>query len=284
MGTNDRRTRTGSTAGTAFAAGAALTAATAHAAPSFMKKTGETKVVTVLGTTEHLNGIHCELALRNIFEAQRDWRIIAVRSAAAFTPSLIGDADLLIIDRDSSPDTLDMSAGDAMVSDGVTAGRDFWTDGATRAIIDNVRDRGMGLIALGGTAGCEQFDMLDFLDIAPVRAHALEPVWYTRFNGDHEITRGTGRFAVMLDGQPLVIIKSHGTATLFESTAVHEKRQGVSGWALDRGNGRIAGLLPGRTIHALRTPEYRAIIWRAAHWAMKRDIPPFPGAVNRYYP
>ena len=78
--------------------------------------------------------------------------------------------------------------------------------------------------------------------------------------------QGIGKFMIANDEQLAVIIKSQSTATLFETTAIHEKRQVISGWALDRGNGRIAGLLPGHTVDTYQEPEYRNIIWRAAHW------------------
>ncbi len=95
--------------------------------------------------------------------------------------------------------------------------------------------------------------------------------------------QGIGKFMIANDEQFAVIIKSKSTATLFETTAIHEKRQVISGWALESNMGRIVGLLPGHTMDAYQAPEYRNIIWRAAHWAMGRDIPRYPNAKNRYY-
>jgi len=113
--------------------------------------------------------------------------------------------------------------------------------------------------------------------------HEFEPLWIRRLNQNHPITKGIGKFLIAHDEQYAVLIKSESTATLFETTAIHEKRQAISGWALESGNGRIVGLLPGSTIHAYLAPEYRNIIWRAAHWAMKRDIQPYPNAKNTLY-
>lgn len=243
----------------------------------------KTKVVALFGTTERYNGIVHEINIRRMFAPHTDWRMVFVRAAGLFTPELIADADLLILGRDAGPDPLDPQAADSGVSDVLTPGAQFWTDKNIAAIIDNVEKRGMGLLAMQNTILCADHRMLSFLDVAAVEPHNLEPVWYTRINHDHPIMEGIGKFSVLVDEQPLAIILSHETATLFESTAVHEKRQGVSGWALDRGRGRIVGLLPGATRHAYMAPEFRTILWRAAHWAMRRDIPPYPEAENRYY-
>lgn len=269
-------------AGIAVAGGALATSSVSEAAVR-PKTAGETKIVALFGTTGRSNGTAHELALRGMFESKKDWRLVFVRSDRLFTPDLIRDADLFIVGRDASPDPIDLFAKDAGIADSVTPGAPFWTDANVRAIIDNVENRGMGLMAMQGTVLCGHHGFMTFLDVAGIEPHEIEPMWYTRFNTTHPIMSGVGKFSVLHDEQPLVIVKSPGTATLFESTAVHEKRQGVSGWALERGKGRIAGLLPGSTTHAYRTPEYRTIIWRAAHWAMKHDIPPCPGGGNRYY-
>ena len=105
----------------------------------------------------------------------------------------------------------------------------------------------------------------------------MQPLWVRDLNGEHPVTRGIGNFLIPIDEQFAVVVKSHSTTTLFETTAMHDKRQAVGGWCLERGAGRIVGMLPGHDKAAYRVPQYRDILWRAAHWAMKRDIPPFPG-------
>jgi hypothetical protein len=270
------------TAGLA-AAGAAI--ASTHKANATVKPKSarEIKIVALFGTTERSNGISHELHIRGIFESKKDWRLVFIRANRLFTPDLIRDADLFIVGRDAGPDPVDLFANGAGVVDKIIPGSSFWTDSNVDAVMDNVQNRGMGLIAMQGTVLCGHQKFMTFLDVAGIEPHAIEPMWYTRFDKSHPIIKGVGKFSVLHDEQPLVIIKSASTATLFESTAVHEKRQGVSGWALERGKGRIAGLLPGSTTHAYKVPEYRTIIWRAAHWAMKRDIPICPGEMNRYY-
>ncbi len=247
------------------------------------KAPGETKIVALFGMTERCNGIGHEIRIRGIFETKRNWRFQFVRAGKLFASDLIRDADLFIVCSDNDPDPIDLFTENGGVSDAITPGGALWTEANVQAIMDNVQNRGMGLIVMHGAVQCEHHRFLDFVDVAGIGPHKPEPIWYTRINKTHPITRGIGKFSVLNDEQPLVIIKSGSTATLFESTAVHEKRQGVSGWALDRDKGRIVGLLPGGTLHAYDAPEYRNIVWRAVHWAMRRDIPDYPEAKNRYY-
>ena len=247
------------------------------------KAPGETKVVTIFGSNDSHNGIGYEINVRKIFESKKDWRLICVRANKLFTPELISDANLLITCQMKGADPIDFFSGDGGLADKMVAGAPLWTDTNVKAIIDNVRNRGMGLIALHNTilAGNRQF--MDFLDVREIIHNELEPLWVTRINKNHPIMQGIGKFMIANDEQFAVIIKSKSTATLFETTAIHEKRQVISGWALESGKGRIVGLLPGHTMDAYQEPEYQNIIWRAAHWAMKRTIESYPNAKNRYY-
>ena len=244
---------------------------------------GETKVVTIFGTDDSHNGIGYEIHIRKIFESKKDWRLISVRANRLFTPELISDADLLITCQMKGNDPIDYFTADGGVADTIVKGAPLWTDVNVKAIIDNVRNRGMGFIALHNTILAGNRLFMDFLDVREIMHNELEPLWITRINKSHPIMNGVGKFLIDNDEQFAVIIKSKSTATLFETTAIHEKRQVISGWALDSGKGRIVGLLPGHTIDAYQAPEYQNIIWRSAHWAMKRDIPQYPNAKNRYY-
>jgi type 1 glutamine amidotransferase len=261
---------------------AAVTTSETNAATK-PKAHGKIKVVAVFGTTDWNNGLGHEICIRKIFESKKDWQLICVRANKFFTPQLISDADLLITCRAGGADPIDLFRKDGGIADTLVQGSSLWTDTNVRAIIENVRDRGMGLLALHNSVASDNKQFLDFLDVAVVTPHEIEPLWATRINKEHPITQGIGKFLISNDEQYLVIIKSPSTATLFETTAIHEKRQGVSGWALESGKGRIVGLLPGSTVHAYQSPEYQNIVWRSAHWAMKRDIQPYPNAKNTYY-
>lgn len=245
------------------------------------KKTGETKIVIVSDWNERHNGVAFELAISGIFKTKSDWRIVAVRDAGAFSPALLADADLLIANRGADADLFALTGG-GIVEIPVMGSR-FWTDEAIRSVIANIRDRGMGFIAFHATADCGSKDILRLLDIEPVMAGEPQPVWVRNLNRGHPVTRGIGKFHIRLDEQTAAIVRSPETVILFETTGIHNKRESVGGWCHAEGKGRVVGLLPGHAAEAYETPEFRAIIWNAAHWAMKRDFPPYPEARNTLY-
>ncbi len=241
------------------------------------------KIVAVFNAADENSGISRELAVRGVFKTARDISITFVRANRFFEPGLLKDADLLMISRGPGKDEVDLFSSGAGVTQELYTGAELWTDSNVRAIMDAVEKRGMGLLVLNEAIACGKRDFTDFLDIEPLEANALEPLWGTHINTDHPITQGVGKFMIDLDKQYAAVIKSSETVSLFETTAIHEKRQTVSGWALERGKGRVVGLLPGATAHAYHAPEYANIFWRAAHWAMKMSIPAYPDAENRYY-
>ena len=247
------------------------------------KAPNETKVVAIFGTNTSHSGVGQEIYVRKLFESKKDWRLIFVRANKLFTPELISDADLLIVSQMWGNDPIDYFAEGSGVSDSVVEGTSLYTDGNVNAIIDNVRNRGMGLIALHNTIMAHNRQFVDFLDVKEIMHNEIEPLWITRINKTHPIMQGVGKFMIANDEQFAVIIKSKTTSTLFETTAIHEKRQAIGGWALDTGKGRIVGLLPGHTMDAYKAPEYMNILWRSAHWAMRRDIQQYPDGKNRYY-
>jgi len=163
------------------------------------KAPGETKIVALFGTTDWNNGIGHEIHVRGIFEAKKDWRLIFVRANRFFTPELIGDADLLIVSRDGSPDPIDLFTPDAGAADTITGGAALWTDANVRAVIDNVRDRGMGLLALHNTICAGNRRFTDFLDVQGITKHGFEPLWVRRLNREHPVTQGTGKFLISRD-------------------------------------------------------------------------------------
>ena len=272
-----RRTLLAGTA--ALAATVGTSAAQAAEAPkprtaAQSKTSNGLRVVAFMGGDIFHNAIPMEVKFREIFSTKNDWRITFARSAKQLTPALIGTADILVISRGGGPDPIAWST--VGVADSVTEGGTVWTEENVRAILRGVRERGMGFLALHDTIACGNREMEEFLDIVPVSANEMQPLWVRDADKEHPVTRGIGRFLISLDEQFGVVIKSAETVTLFETTAVHDKRHAIGGWCLERGKGRVVGLLPGHGIWAWRTPEYREILWRSVHWALRKDIPPFP--------
>ncbi len=257
----------------ALAGATALTSTEATAA-ELQKQPGEIKIVAVIGHDVWHNGVAAEVGIRRVFASKKDWRIIAVRSSSAFTADLIADADLLITSKASVPDHIELGSG--LIAESAEPGGLFWNNENINAIIDNVRNRGMGLIPLHCSAWARSRKMFDFLGIEPVMHRQVQPLWIHNINQDHPITAGIGKFMINLDEQFAVVVKSQYTDTLFETTAMHDKHEAIGGWSLENGKGRIVGLLPGHTPDALNTREYQEILWRAAHWTMRRNIDAYP--------
>lgn len=238
----------------------------------FPKRGEETKVVAFMGGDYGHNRITYEMHIRELFEPAESWRILFVRSSRFFTPELIADADLLILSRHSRPDDIGWTTDG--ITDSIPPGDQLWTDENVAAIISNVTRRGMGLLALHNTIFSRHSLMTDFLGITPIPHNQIQPLWVRDLNSDHPITRGIGPFLINLDEQFAAVIEDRSAVTLFETTALHDKRDAVGGWCLERGSGRVACLLPGHSQHAYSAPSYKDILWRAAHWAMHRSIPP----------
>ena len=237
------------------------------------KVPGETKIVAFMGGDYGHNSMPLEIHMRNIFSTKKDWRIIFVRASRFFTPELLSDTDLLITSRHSRPDDIDWRS-EGLV-DTMKKGELLWSDENVKASIDNVRDRGMGFMALHNTIACKNRDILALLGVEPIPHNEVQPVWIRDLNQEHPVTSGIGKFFINLDEQFAVVIKSRYTTTLFETTAIHDKRRAIGGWCHESGKGRIVGLLPGHTQWAYRVPEYQEILWRSAHWAMKKEILPY---------
>jgi len=260
-------------AGIASLATASIITSEAHADIK-PKAPGETKIVAVMGDYFH-NPVSQEIQIRSIFSPNKDWRIIFVRSNRFFTPGLIRDADLLITSRSSLPEHIGWNPEG--LADSIEKGIILWTDENVEAVIDNIRNRGMSFMALHCALYSRNKKISNLLGVEPITHNQVQPLWVHDLNREHPITEGIGKFFINLDEQFACIIKSQYTTTLFNTTAIHDKRRAVGGWCLESGKGRIVGLLPGHTGDPYRVPEYREILWRSAHWAMKKNIPPYEG-------
>jgi len=259
--------------GLASVAAAAVGSTAVHGAQStrYRKAAGETKIVAVMGDYWH-PAVSQETHVREIFSANRDWKIYFVQASRFFTPALIEDADLLITARYGGADSIGWTDEPVVLSR--PAGDQIWTDDQVGAVFDNVRNRGMGWMAVHCTLFAGRDDVEDFIGIEPVLHQEIQPVIVRDLNPDHPVTRGIDTFFINLDEQFDAQIKDPSSTTiLFRTLAVHDKRNAVGGWCLERGKGRVVGLLPGHYQWTYRAPEYQEIFRRAAYWAMKRDIP-----------
>ncbi len=238
------------------------------------KRSGETKIVAVMGDYWHPAASQ-EQHVREILSPNKDFKIYFVLASSHLTAELLADADLFISARYGGGDAPSWTPEPVVVDR--PRGDQIWTDAHLDAIFDNVKNRGMGWLAVHCTLFSGRTEVEDFIGIEPILHQEIQPLIVRDFNPDHPITRGIEPFFINLDEQFDCQIKDPSTTTLlFKSIAVHDKRVANSGWCLERGKGRVVGLLPGHYQWTYRVPAYQEIFWRAAHWAMRREIPPYP--------
>ena len=235
------------------------------------KAKGETKVVFLGGDYLH-NFSAQEQALRRICE-KAGWKFYSVHDARYVTPELIGDADLMMLQRwmggvpgwVSGP-VLEKAADD----DG------YMSDELEEAIIHNVKNRGMGFMSLHCTLwAAERPKFIDLLGIYPIIHGPLQTVHLHNFNQEHPITQGMSDFDIPLDENFGVELTDDNVKVLYETTGFLDKRHDIAGWCLEQGMGRIVGFTAGHTYFAYQDPNYLPLCWRGAHWALNRDIPPY---------
>ncbi len=260
---------------TGLVTAAATTAVQSARAAVRSKEPGETKIVAIMGDYWH-PAVSQELHVRAILSPLKDWKLYFVQRSSAFTPELLQDADLLITARYGGADSIGWSDEPVVVSR--PKGDPYMTDEQEAAIIENVTKRGMGWLAVHCTLFTGRKAIEDLMGIEPILHQEIQPVVVRDLNPEHPITRGIDTFFFNLDEQFDAEIKDPSrTTVLFRTLAVHDKRDALGGWCLEQGRGRVVGLLPGHYQWTYRMPQYQEIFWRAAHWALKRDIPPFPG-------
>jgi hypothetical protein len=260
------------------------------------KAAGETKVVYLGGDQLH-NGYGQEYYLRKTFQ-QVDWRFMYATDARYVTPEVISDADLLIITRWLGPIP-------GWVPEPLVEIRDeldgFMSDELADAIVDNVTNRGMGFMALHATVTCANKPQLGSLMGVEARGHG--PVQNVRFHDlemTHPITGGIRQYKqidgkgfwdreltdeivseyILFDENFGAIPTDDRVTVLMKSTGETDDREDVAGWCIEQGKGRVVGLCAGHSSDQFLDPNNRQVQFRAAHWAMNRDIPEYGGTLN----
>jgi len=233
------------------------------------KAPGETRVF-FLGGDELHNFLDQEPPLRNIME-RAGWKFYSTHDARFVTPALLRTVDLLLIQRwvGSLPGWLPGPIYGAHAPlDG------YMNDELEDAIVDNVRNRGMGYISIHCAIWAhERYKYLDLLGVRQIIHGPLQPIRIHNLNQDHPITRGMKEFDLPLDENFGAELVNPRVVPLYESTGYIDKRHDYGGWCIEQDKGRVVGLLAGHTYFAYRDPNYLRLFRNAAHWAMKKDIP-----------
>ena len=269
-------------AGIASLASAAVITPEGHAAMPqniLPKVPGETKVVYLGGDQLH-NALMQEVSIRSTFEKTAGWRVISTTDASLVTPELLSDADLFIMTRWGGPilnwhmgPLVDTRPSAEESSDGHLTGT------LQNAVIDNVQNRGMGFLALHCSLWYKNFPEFSAMMgiMATTHGGPQTEVRCYDFNQDHPITQGFTDFSLGTEETFGYDPATPDTVVLYRQTGSTDLTIDNAGWAYESGKGRVVGLVAGHSHTAWRSIQYRELHWRGAHWAMKREIPPFKG-------
>jgi len=255
------------TGAAAIGAGALMTPDT-FAMPKYP---GETRALILVGDYWH-NGAAQEFHWRGVL-ADSGMRLLFAQSSQFVTPAALANTDLFIVSRYAGPDTHGWSP-DPIIEDR-PSGAPWMTGEQEDAIVANVR-RGMGLLSMHCSLwNPERKKYMELLGVTEPKMHGpVQKVSIHDVNPSHPITRGIGNFEIALDENFGAELAPGKSTLLYKSTGNQDNREDNAAWCREEGDGRVAALLFGHTPMPFHTAEVKTIMWRAAHWTMKRDIPP----------
>jgi trehalose utilization protein len=154
----------------------------------------------------------------------------------------------------------------------------YMSDELEDSIVDNVLNRGMGFMAFHCTCWTpERQKFNSMMGIEGIMHGPVQTVRIHNINQNHPITQGIEEFDLPLDENFGVKLLNKKAVKLYETTGQTDNRHDIGGWCLENGNGRIVGIVAGHTYTAWRHENFKKMYWRGAHWALKRDIPPYEG-------
>ncbi len=235
------------------------------------KQPGETRVIFLIGDYWH-NPVMQEHHWRRVL-GPTNWRMMFAQSSGFVTPDVLKLADLFVVCRYAGPDSLGW-APDRMIEDR-PSGAPFMTDEQENAIIENV-NRGMGLLSIHCSIwNPKREKFLGLLGTEKSIMHTkVQPAHIHNLNQNHPITKGLEPFDTGDDEIFNAELKPGMSELLFNTSGEEQKIDANGGWCREEGKGRVVALLPGHIPGPYMKGSYRKIMWRSAHWAMKKDIPP----------
>ena len=253
------------------------------------KKSGEVRVIILAGDYWH-NSMMYETHWRSVL-APTGWNLLFPQSARFVTPEALALVDLFITARYAGEDSL------GWTSDGVVDTRptpSVWmTPEHEQALVENVTNRGMGLILIHAaiwSSAHQQFMALAGIKKAKMHGHLMMTGFYD-MNADHPITQGVMPyeavdeiFGVDLDETCEPLFRAKQTPELMsklQAYTLNVQYDGNAAFPLDRtagwtraaGAGRVVGL--NYLCHQMSfwNKSAKEIMWRSAHWAMQKEFP-----------
>jgi type 1 glutamine amidotransferase len=245
------------------------------------KKPGETRVLFLLGDYYH-NPAMQEYAWRKVLKAT-GWRLMFAQAPSFITPDVMAAADLYVLCRyatSTQPTNISLGWSPDKIVEERPAPEVFMTSEHEAMLVGNVR-RGMGLVAVHCAIwNPDNRRYLDVLGVEkPVMHGPVVPAHVFELNLEHPITRGIQPFDIGIDEVFDAVMKPGQSTQLFRTSQETPKRNAIGGWCREEGSGRVVALLPGHTTGPYGSRQLLDIMWRSAHWALKREIPPVPADV-----
>ncbi|MCE5251946.1 ThuA domain-containing protein [bacterium] len=257
---------------------ASLAAGTASVKPLFaaQKAPGETRVLFLVGDYYH-NANTQEYHWREVL-GPTGWRLMFAQSPDFITPGVLDDTDLFVLCRyATATQTINLSLGWSpdKIIEKRPAPPAFMTPEFENAIVGRV-NRGMGLLSIHCSIwNPESKKYLDLLGVEkPVMHGPVVPATVYDLNQSHPVTKGIEPFDTGEDEVFDAVMKPGQFTPLFRSKQENPARDAIGGWCREAGSGRVVALMPGHTPGPYQKKPFKEIMWRSAHWALKRDIPP----------
>jgi len=275
-------------------ASCAVSSAAQHPVLAAPKKPGEVRVLFLFGDYWH-NEETQERHWRQVL-GSTGWRLMFAQSNQFVTPDVLDNADLFVVCRYGGAEWQGWS-GEGIVETRLPCAP-WMTDEQEESIIENVK-RGMGLLPYH--CAIYNGDKKRYMELLGVRrpivhGNIREMTTFCDMNQNHPITRGVEPFeefdeifdAEFLDvdyeilfrvkqvfpklDKPYTFMQHFPELIELSKTGAHLDRPG--GWTREVGEGRVVYLNCGSTPEVFWRKSMKEMMWRAAHWAMKKDIPP----------
>ena len=245
------------------------------------RQEGETRVLFIMGDYYHGHLMH-EHHWREVLQ-QTGWRLFFTQYGQFVTPEVLNEMDMFIMIRGKGPDLLGFSP-DGLVEHRA-APSDWMTDVQEDAIVENVH-RGMALICMHGSLRQpDRLRLQKLVGVSNLPNHGPQQlVRFHSLNQNHPITEGIKEFSATDQPFAPAVIPEEVTP-LFMGRPENIDEDDYAGWCLERGEGRIVAMLPGHGTNPITRAFYKKMMWRAAHWELKRDIPEaeFVNGVNQWF-
>ena len=239
------------------------------------KAPSETRVLFQWGDCYH-NTITPEWTFRQVL-APANCRLMFAQSIQFVTPELLSTVDLFVLQRfESSTHEANLTlewVPERFVEDRPSS-IPFMSDEFEDMVVENVQ-RGMGLISLHCSLwNPSKAKYMKLIGVEkPYMHHPFQSAYLHKLNPNHPITAGIEPSDLGMDEIFYADLVPGQSEVLFNLKGEQYETDMAGGWCRKEGKGRVIVLLPGHLQTQYTDKSYKEILWRSAHWAMKKDIP-----------